>query len=210
MVDISFLKALFLQKGTREAKKNSNSDILIISSNYNPKTSIGCKVVELSLKELKKTKSFNYELINLYDYNIPFYRFNLKTPISYQKLINKFNKYSNYLFIFPVWFSNVPAVFKNFIDWSGSWGMKKNLNGKFEGVLDNKKAIVIATCWDKRSEYIKKLEKTIDFQIHEDVFSNYNIDYFGDLIISDAHRFDDKLLKKYSQKVKKLVASMLV
>jgi len=185
-------------------------DILIIAANTNLNNSVGCKIGTHCLNNLKKTYKFNYRIINLNDFQIPFYKLGMKHHPEFTKLIKILNKYSNYLFIFPNWLSNMPAVLKNFFDWSTFWGMKKGDDGKLKSILHNKKAAIITTCSDKKKEYIYKYRTSIDYQIGESTFKLLKIEYKGALIIPDAHKINKAKFFYYSKKVKSIIKNMLV
>lgn len=183
----------------------TNKDILIIISNSDQKLSVVCQLLKSSLDSLKKKYRFNYKIINLYSYNLPIYKINKKLPKSFISLTKILNSYSNYIFLFPVWYSNVPGVLKNFIDWSGYWGTKKDDNGKLVGVLKGKKAVIIASCWDTRKDYIEKLSSSIKYQLVESVFSFYKIKHLKTLIVQDAHNRKKENLSFIKKNMEKII-----
>jgi FMN-dependent NADH-azoreductase len=195
------------QKKIKLSKKSKN-DILIISSYSDMRLSLTHKLLEPILKTFKKKYKFNYKIINLYSYNIPFYKLNKKIPKSFISLTNILDEYSNYIFIFPVWYSAPPAVLKNFIDWSGTWGTEKNINGKIVGTLEGKKASIIASCWDKRKTYIEKLLISFEYQFIESVFSFYKIKHIQTLIIQDAHNRKQKNINFIKKNLELLIKSI--
>lgn len=190
-------------------KKNipitSKRDILIILANGDQKLSLIYQLIQPILKQLEIKENFNYKIINLYSYNLPIYKINEKLPKSFLSLTKTLNEYSNYIFIFPVWYSNVPGVLKNFIDWSGYWGTIKNKQGKIVGILQNKKAAIIASCWDTRKNYLKKLSNSIEYQIVDSVFSFFKIKHIKTLIVPDAHNHQTENLSKISNNIQRLI-----
>lgn len=183
----------------------SNKDILIIVSNSDPKLSLICQLISSILDTTKHKNKINYKIINLYSYNLPIYKINAKIPKNFVKLTRILNNYSNYVFVFPVWYSNVPGVLKNFIDWSGYWGTKRNSKNKLVGILKGKKSTIIASCWDTRKDYLKKLSSSIEYQIVESVFSFYEIKHLKTLIIPDAHNHNEKNLSLIKSNLDKIV-----
>jgi len=186
-------------------QKVLRDEVLIISANSDQNQSVICQNFQWVLQNSKKNYQAKYHWLNLYSYKIPTYKIGSKTPPELLKLINNLNKYSNYILIFPIWYSTTPAILKNFIDWSGGWGTKKNKNGKYVGILTDKKIATISSCWNENKNYLKKLENTINFQLQESWLDTFGMTYLKTIIISGAHSNNTKTNKIIRHEIEKLI-----
>ena len=108
----------------------------------------------LNYKKWAKESWHEAEIINLYDekYHQDFLKFEDIQDIKENKVRNIFHKKINeaeeIVFIFPIWWGNVPAILKNFFDMNLSSGFAfKFLSWwKVEKLLTWKKSKIIATC----------------------------------------------------------------
>lgn len=152
-------------------------DFFVIIANPNPKDSISCKVGLTALKKLEKNQKVDIKIINLYDYKIPFYsakthrdfgkKAKLKLLQSLKKIANEMRQYKNYVFIYPVWWSNMPAILKNFFDWSVFFGVSYDFKSSPKPLHKNKKALVICACGasDYSAKEKKEMRNIIDYNI---------------------------------------------
>jgi NAD(P)H dehydrogenase (quinone) len=110
------------------------------------------KIAE-TIKLAREAKNWEVEIIDLYskEYAQDFLRFEDKhdrheDPVR-DVIQKKITESSELVFIHPLWWVNVPAVMKNFLDNNISAGFAfKYINGKRVGLLGDKKAHLYITC----------------------------------------------------------------
>jgi NAD(P)H dehydrogenase (quinone) len=110
--------------------------------------------LELVEKKLKE-KNINYELVDLYKEKFnpvlpedEIYGAKAKVPKKeIAHLRSKIDESNHLIFIYPVWWSGMPAILKGFIDrvFSGGYAFKYSDKGIPIGLLKGKKATVFAT-----------------------------------------------------------------
>lgn len=106
-----------------------------------------------TIKQLKKHK-VDYDLIDLYKINYDpvlhenehYTRGNKEVSVQNKEFQNKISVARNLIFIYPVWWSSMPAILKGFVDrvFTGGFAFKY-VNGKPVGLLKGKKAVAFIT-----------------------------------------------------------------
>ena len=110
------------------------------------------KIAE-SYKKSAERRGIEVEILDLYktEYQLPFYSFeNLReTPPhpNVKPLQDKITAADEIVFIHPIWWGNMPAISKNFIDhvFAARFAFRYNEHGKAIGLLTNKTARVFLT-----------------------------------------------------------------
>ena len=107
------------------------------------------------------------EIINLYseEYSLDFLRFENKKDFpeneTVKKIQEKITASDELVFVFPVWWSGVPAIMKNFFDsvFISGFGFEYTAEWKKE-LLSDKMAKVIATCDAPTNIYLENSDWT--------------------------------------------------
>jgi len=143
--------------------------VVIIYAHPNQEGHCG-EILKQTKKELKKTNT-KYEILDLYKENFdPIYSqkdyLNKKGPINkkIQAIQNLIKKDSKLIFIYPVWWNNMPAILKGFIDkvFTNDWSFTYK-NGRPRGLLSGKARIFISA--GAPSFFIKYVQKGRSYKV---------------------------------------------
>lgn len=125
--------------------------MLIIYAHPNKNGHAGLVLEEV--KKLLKESGKSFEVLDLYDIN---YNPNLlprehytsgNKEISEENKVfqNKFQEYNKFVFIYPTWWNNMPAILKGFLDRVLTGGFAFKFKGKFPVKLLSGRAVVFTT-----------------------------------------------------------------
>jgi putative NADPH-quinone reductase len=145
---------------------------------------------EKSLTEQIVAKAFeDVDYLHLSNINAPFYDGGRALPPIVATIFDKMSRYDEYIFAFPVYWSNMPAVLKNLMDWSIFWGIKYDLDSPCEPALKNKRAIVIATSGDK---YDKEEQEKILNLVSKNVLELWGVEIERQIFVDSTYNFSNE------------------
>lgn len=195
-------------------------DIYVIVANPNLKESISYEIGLKALKQIKKQKKkIEIKIINLYDFEIPFYKASrksaykisqnqkIKLPKDLQKIVDEIKDYKTYIFIYPIWWSNMPAILKNFFDWSVFFGMEYDFKGGKKALHRNKKAFLITACG--ADDYSQEEKKQMIELIKLNILPWWGIKKTDSLLIDGTYNISEKRVKKYAKKCQEQLLKIL-
>lgn len=186
-------------------------DFFVIIASPDIEKSISAKVGLTSLKQIhQQGKSFDIKIINLYQYKIPFYykipstnNFS-KIPKDLKRIIKEMSYYKVFIFIFPIWWSNMPAILKNFFDWSIYFGVKYDFKSSKKPLYKGKKAFLITACG--ASDYSQKEKEQMFDLIRSNILAWWGIKTTDSVFIEGANHISERKLKKHiEESTKKLL-----
>jgi len=185
-------------------------DIYVVVANPNLKESISYKIGVEALRRIKKQKkNIEIKIINLYDFKVPFYKTfskgvykiskdqKVRLPKDLQKIVNEMRSYKIYVFIYPIWWSNMPAILKNFFDWSVFFGMKYDFKGSKEPLHKNKRAFLITACG--ADDYSQEEKERMIELIKLNILPWWGIKKIDSLLIDGTYNISEKRIKKYTK-----------
>lgn len=178
--------------------------MLIVYAHPNKEGHAG-KILREVVRYLEK-KKINYKLLDLYDMNYD--------PVMYphehytsggkelaevnQEMQKLFKEYDKFIFIYPTWWNNIPAILKGFIDKVFTGGYAFRFKGKFPIKLLKGKALVFTTTGGPWI-YSKMINRSLKL-ITKDTLGFCGIKAKG-YLVGDANKFNDK----QKAKIEKLV-----
>lgn len=178
----------------------------MVIANPHPGESVSCRVGLTALSDIRKRdKNIEIEIVNLYDYKIPYFRKSknykpakqrsaYKLPEDLINIMGKMKNYKVYVFIFPIWWSNMPAILKNFFDWSVLYGIDYDFKSTPKPLLKGKKAFLITACG--ASDYSEKEKEEILNLIKKDVLYWWGIRTVDAIFIEGTNRIKKERIKR--------------
>jgi len=191
-------------------------DFFVVVVNPYPDKSISCKVGLTALRDIKKkNKNIEIEILNLYDYKIPYFRRSksyksakqksaYKLPKDLTKIVEKMRDYKVYIFIFPIWWSNIPAILKNFFDWSVLFAVDYDFKSTPKPLLKNKKAFLITACG--ASDYPKGEKKQMINLVKRDILHWWGVRRLETVFIEGTNHIKNERIER---KIKECQAKLL-
>ena len=196
LVDNSSKIITFFKKKISIQKQKT---FIIITANPFLKNSKGFFCLKEAFNRIDSNQ-IAFDILNLYDYDIPFRATHTKADQNITKIFNIINKYNNWIFVYPIWWSNTPAILKNFIDWLGFFSLTY-INGKPKGLLKNKKIIIIAACSNNEKKYTKKQKQYIKQQLGKEFFEFCGAKLIKCFLISGTSSITSQRLNDYIKSI---------
>lgn len=191
--------------------------VLIIYSHPNPKSSN--HAIKEEVISLLKSRGIDYQVRDLYELGFnpvlsakDFESFNSgKVPEDIQRE-QEFIRDSNLLiFIYPIWWTGMPAILKGYIDRVFSYGFAyAEVNGELVGLLKDKKAVIINTLGASKEDYVgmgmeECLKKTTDVGI----FNFCGIEVLKHIFLYAVPYVSDEGRKAMLEEVKRALEEVL-
>ena len=117
---------------------------LLISAYPNKEKSLTEQIINFAFS--------NVDALHIVDYDLPFYKGESKLNSNVAEVFKIMEPYDFFIFAFPVYWSNMPAILKNLLDWSIFWGVKYDFECPCEPALKDKSAFVVCSSGDKYSD----------------------------------------------------------
>lgn len=184
---------------------------LIIYSH--PQTHGFCSYILKNVEEDLKEKNIEYETIDLYKINYDAILHENEHYTSGNKDISELNKKiqqkiigtNNLIFIFPIWWANMPAILKGFFDkiLTSGFGFKYNKYAIPIKLLKEKNATIITTSGGPRIYYLI-FGNRVKTNISRDIlgFCGIKVKYYQ---FYNAKNLDDKYKKIIKSKINKII-----
>jgi NAD(P)H dehydrogenase (quinone) len=111
--------------------------------------------------------------------------------------------------IYPIWWNNMPAILKGYIDRVFSSGFAYNFckDGSVEKLLSDKKIMIFTTQGASEADYkdmIENMKKILDFE----VFPFCGIEILGHKFFPSVPNVDDATRKGYLEEVKSIISKL--
>lgn len=127
------------------------------------------------------------------------------------KIEQAFIKWADVItFIYPVWWSGMPAILKGYIDRVFSYGFAfKYENNRMTGLLTNKRVLVINTMGADRDTYLQSgMLTAMETIIDNGIFKMCEMDVVGHYFFGNLVERGEENRKKILQQVKKIAHNL--
>ncbi|MGL5785865.1 MAG: NAD(P)H-dependent oxidoreductase [Bacteroidales bacterium] len=127
------------------------------------------------------------------------------------KIEQAFIKWADVItFIYPVWWSGMPAILKGYIDRVFSYGFAfKFDNNRFVGMLTNKRVLIINTMGGERDIYLQTgMLTAMENIIDNGIFKTCEMDVIGHYFFGNLVERGDENRKKILQQVRKIAHNL--
>lgn len=132
------------------------------------------------------TEDRDVEIINLYNFDIPFFKNEERAGEIVQQLFSKLEASDKWIFLFPIWWSNMPAILKNFFDWSIYYGVSYDKKSICTPALKGKNKKVVTIC-SSGDAYSKNNQKEIIGLINDNILKLWGVEVIGNVFMDNTY-----------------------